>query len=65
MARSIREPAHPSKRIPGSAPPMRPIRSAGPKAEPAYRTTPGASVNKRSVPREPAFKTTPGAGSDV
>jgi hypothetical protein len=61
---AIREPAHPSKRIPGSAPPMRPIRSAGPKAEPAFRTTPGASVNK-SANREPAFRTRPGPGSDV
>lgn len=65
MARVPREVAHPSKRIPGAAPPMRPVRSAGSSAEPAYRTTPGASVNKRSVPREPAFKTRPGPGSDV
>jgi hypothetical protein len=64
MARTPREAAHPSKRIPGSAPPMRPVRSAGPNVEPAYRTTPGASVNK-SVSREPAFRTRPGPGSDV
>jgi hypothetical protein len=64
MAKGIREVAHPSKRVPGAAPPSRPSRAAGPGNEAAYRTTPGASVNK-SVNREPAFKTRPGPGSDV
>jgi hypothetical protein len=64
MAKGIREPAHPSKRIPGSAPPAKTSRAPGPGNEAAYRTTPGASVNK-SVNREPAFRTRPGPGSDV
>ena len=63
---AIREVAHPGKRVPGAAPPSKPSRAAGPGNEAAYRTTPGASVNKVSVSKErPAFKTRPGAGSDV
>jgi hypothetical protein len=57
--------------MPGSIPAktvgrsLMPGNMSTPAREPAYKTSPGASVNKRSVPREPAFKTTPGAGSDV
>jgi hypothetical protein len=60
-----REAAIPGKQMPGAAPPMRPIRTAGPKAEPAFNTSPGASTNKRAVPREPAFKTRGGPGNAV
>jgi hypothetical protein len=55
----------PGKQMRGSAPPMRPIRTAGPKTEPAFATSPGASTNKRAVPREPAFKTRGGPGNAV
>jgi hypothetical protein len=57
--------------MPGSIPAktvgraLMPGNMSAPASEPAYRTTPGASVNKRSVSREPAFKTRPGPGSDV
>lgn len=55
-----------NKQMRGTAPPSRPIRSAGPVAEPAFRTTSGASVNKTSVPVErQAFKSRPGSGNGV
>jgi hypothetical protein len=60
-----REAAIPGKRMPGAAPPAKPSRAAGPGNASAFKTSPGASVNKRSVPREPAFRTKPGPGSDV
>jgi hypothetical protein len=61
-----REPAHPSGRIPGSAPPAKTSRAPGPGNAAAFKTSPGASVNKAPVRREQqAFKTRPGAGSDV
>jgi hypothetical protein len=60
-----REAAVPGKRMPGAAPPARPIRSAGSISEPAFKTTVGASTNKRSVPREPAFKTRGSPGNAV
>jgi hypothetical protein len=71
MARVPREAAIPGKFMPGSIPPrtvgrqLMPGNMSTPASEPAYKTSPGASVNKRSVPREPAFKTRPGPGSDV
>jgi hypothetical protein len=60
-----REAAIPGKRMPGAAPPSKPSRAAGPGNASAFKTSPGASVNKTPVRREPAFKTRPGAGSDV
>ena len=64
MARVPPEPAHPSGRIPGSPAPKRTDRSVPPRPEPAFRTSPGASVNKRAT-SEPAFKSRPGSGSTV
>jgi hypothetical protein len=64
MGYTPREPAHPSGKIPGSAPPSRPIRSAGQRAEPAFNTSPGASTNKTAVGKErQAFKTRGGPGN--
>ena len=65
MARVPPEAAITGKRIPGAAPPSRTDRSTPPRTEGAFKTSPGASVNKRSVSNEPAFKSRPGSGSTV
>ena len=64
MARVPPEPAITGHRIPGAPAPKRTDRSTPPRPEPAFRTSPGASVNKRAT-NEPAFKSRPGSGSTV
>ena len=66
MARVPPEPAITGNRVPGAPAPKRTDRSAPPRPEPAFRTSRGASVNKRSGSvSEPAFKSRPGSGSTV
>lgn len=66
MARVPPEAAHPSGRIPGSPAPKRTDRSGSPNPQAAFRTSPGASVNKTSVSKErQAFRSRPGSGSTV
>lgn len=58
-----REPAMPSTRMRGSAPPAKsggqvmPTKAPAPAPEPAFRSTPGRSTNKTVVASEPAFRT--------
>lgn len=65
-----REAAHPSGRMPGSAPPAKtggqrmPSSASAPASEPAFNQgATGRSTNKTVVRGEPAFKTRGGKGN--
>jgi hypothetical protein len=66
-----REAAIPGKFMPGSVPPktvgrqLMPGNMSAPAREPAFKTSHGASTNKRAVSNEPAFKTRGGPGNAV
>lgn len=55
-----------TKRVPGAPAPKTTSRAPGPGNATAFRTSPGASVNKTSVGKErQAFRSRPGSGSTV